>query len=296
MNNITRLFPTLMLVFATLVFSTGCKKCENEEVTLDVLAYNVAGLPAQISSSKPDLYTSSISPLLNEYNLVHLQEDFCYHDSILLFNNHPYRTETTGCVPGGDGLNTLSDFPIENIYREKWYHCTNADCFTPKGFSFSQITIMGEKVDCYNIHCNAGSSVAAMSARRGNVEQICRYIGLNSADRPALIFGDFNCRYTREGDSIRAFLDLGFKDVWVELVRGGEVPPVSATALTACDPDRSVADCEKVDKVFYRSGGSLSITPVTYKLDDSRYYFQGNDTMPLSDHWPLYTRFNIKKL
>jgi len=293
MMNIRILLSILIVVFALL--HTGCKKAEDKELTLNVLAYNVAGLPAQISSSKPDLYTSSISPLLNEYNLVHLQEDFCYHDSILLFNLHPYRTETTGCVPGGDGLNTLCDFPIENIYREKWYHCTNADCFTPKGFSFSQVTLLGEKVDCYNVHCNAGSTVAAMSARRSNIEQLCRYIGLNSADRAVLVFGDFNCRYTREGDSIRAFFDLGFKDSWIELVRGGEVPPASSTALTDCSPNRSATTCEKVDKIFYRSSKTLELTPLVYQLDDSRFYYQGNDTLPLSDHWPLYTKFNIKK-
>ena len=82
----------LALTFAL----SSCKKDEITARDISVLNYNIAGLPQVLSSSNPELYTSHISRLLNEYSIVHVQEDFCYHDSLLLFDNHPYRTESTG--------------------------------------------------------------------------------------------------------------------------------------------------------------------------------------------------------
>lgn len=259
-----------------------------------VLSYNVAGLPEGISSSHPETYTSSISPLLNEFSIVHLQEDFCYHDSLLLYNTHQHRTETTGCVPGGDGLNTFSDFPISNLARFPWEDCTGADCLTPKGFSYSQIALTDAiKVDFYNIHCNAGSSDQSFAARRKNIAQICNYIEQHSAGKAVIVMGDFNSRYTREEDTIRAFLDMGFKDAWIELIRGGDVPAVSPDRLNDCSPNRTSPNCERVDKIFYRSDSTVTITALSYYADDERFYYQGNDTLPLSDHSPLITEFNF---
>lgn len=292
-KNITPAF-ILLLLFVSLI--TGCKKNNEKEITISVVTYNVAGLPEGISSSHPAQYTSSISPLLNEFDLVHMQEDFCYHDSILLYNTHPYRTETLGCVPTGDGLNALSKFPILNVVRFAWTNCTNPDCFTPKGFYYSQIDL-GDigKVDFYDIHCNAGGSDASMAARRGNIAKISSYIAEHSTGNPVVVMGDFNSRYTRDGDSIRAFFDLGFKDVWLELIRGGSIPAISPDKLDSCEPVHTSPDCEGVDKLFYRSNNQVEITPLSYQVDDNRFYYQGNDTLMLSDHWPVFVKFNIRK-
>jgi hypothetical protein len=295
MNRNKNLLPLLTLLSALLLCFSACKKEKDEELSISVLSYNVAGLPEGISSSHPALYSSSISPLLNEYDLVHLQEDFCYHDSILLYNTHPFRTETLGCVPNGDGLNALSKYPISNVARFAWTNCTDPDCYTPKGFYYSQVSFMGEPVDVYNVHCNAGGSDASMQARRGNIAQLCTHIALHSAGKPVLIIGDFNSRYTREGDTIRALLEMGFKDVWVELIRSGAVPELAPDKLDDCEPVHTGANCERVDKFFYRSNSTLDITPLAYQVDDERFYYQGNDTLQLSDHWPVNVKYRLKK-
>jgi hypothetical protein len=78
---------------------------------------------------------------------VHLQEDFCYNDSIMLYNSHPYQTNHFGCVPDGDGLFGLSCFSIKNVDRHAWEDCTGADCLTPKWFYYSQIEVLdGQQV------------------------------------------------------------------------------------------------------------------------------------------------------
>lgn len=308
MNQASLKAATLFFLFATIAVLPACKKeaakiedkKEEEkelykELEFSVLSYNVAGLPQALSSSDPERFMSAISPLLNGHDIVHVQEDFCYHDSLLLYNTHPYKTEPMPCVPDGDGLNTFSEYPISNVKRIAWTDCTAADCFTPKGFSYSQITFPdGKLLDFYNVHCNASSSVDALAARRANIKQLATYITKHSADKPVLLYGDFNCRYSRSGDSIRAILDLGFKDTWLETTRNGAIPEMNDNNLKDCDPDRNSFTCEKVDKIFFRSSDEIEISLLSFKIDDPDFYFEGNDTLDLSDHWPLFADFKLR--
>ncbi len=282
----------ILIPFLMVLAFSSCKKEKKTTGELSVLSYNVAGLPEGVSGSHPVLYTSSISRLLSEFNVVHMQEDFCYHDSLLLYDTHPYRSGATGCVAGG-GLTVFSDFPYTSLQRITWNECVDFDCFGAKGFTFSKLELPGGVViDLYNIHAQAQSYPEAMEARRRNIEQLCTYINTHSAGNAVLLFGDFNSRYTRDGDTIRAVPGLGFKDVWVELLRGGELPVYGTSSLGNCDPPRTKPDCERVDKVFYRSNDNIEITPLEYMLDDPRFYYNANDTLPLSDHWPIYVKFS----
>ncbi len=277
------------------LFIGSCKKGSSPSGEFSVMSYNIAGLPEPFSSSHPATYTSIISPLLNEHNIVQVQEDFCYHDSVLLFEHHPYKTQTSGCIPQGSGLNTFSDFPINNYVRVPWVTCSGFDCMTPKGFSYSQIEIRGGTfIDVYNVHANAGSSDEGCSARRGNIEQLSNYIHEHSQGKAVIVMGDFNSRYTRSLDTIRAMADLGFHDVWIDLICHHQIPDTGIANLTNCDPPRTQPDCERVDKIFYRNNGTITLEPTFYQVDDSRFYYQGNDTMPLSDHWPVFAKFNYK--
>ncbi len=285
----------ISLFVLSLFFINSCKKDSSGSGEISVMTYNIAGLPEPFSSSHPATYTSLISPLLNEHNIVQVQEDFCYHDSLLLFEHHPYKRETSGCIPKGSGLNTFSDFPISNYVRVPWVTCSGFDCMTPKGFSYSQIEIRsGVILDVYNVHANAGSSAEDFSARRGNIEQLSTYINEHSQGKAVIVMGDFNSRYTRSEDTIRAMADLGFRDVWIELICHHLLPDTGIEKLTDCDPPRTSPNCERVDKVFYRSNANIALIPTFFQVDDSRFYYQGNDTMPLSDHWPVFTKFDFK--
>ena len=86
--------------------------------------------------------------------------------------------------------------------------------------------------------------------------------------------------------------------MWIELVRGGNIPAQDGQSLMNCGENgdgRTRYDCEKVDKIFYRSGTDIEISPVTYILDSRRYYYRQNDTLPLSDHWPAFAVFNARR-
>jgi len=276
------------------VFISSCKQeSELQEGEFSVLAYNVAGLPEGISQSNPLRYSDSIGKLVNEFDIVHVQEDFCYHQQLTRNIRHPYVTEPSGCVPFGDGLNTFSRFMISGFKRMKWQHCNGTDCLTPKGFSFSRILIApGHNVDFYNVHCNAGSEYMDLLARRKNIVQLCDYIREHSDGEAVIVMGDMNCRYTRAGDTIREVLSLGFTDAWIELIRNNDIPVQGSSSLTDCESNPTSAGCEVVDKIFYRSSSRIKLTALSYQHDDERYYYTNGD--PLSDHSPAFAKFHFK--
>jgi hypothetical protein len=113
--------------------------------TFLALTYNVAGLPQNISGSDPETNSPLISPLLNDYDLVLLQEDWAdpppgidlfFHEEVTADAKHKYRSEPATAPMGldfrraptgppliADGLNRLSDFPFGPIDRQMWEAC-----------------------------------------------------------------------------------------------------------------------------------------------------------------------------
>src|SRR3990170_1666609 len=100
--------------------------------SFSVLSYNIAGLPLGIGDGDPETNTPIIGSRLGSYDIIHVQEDFNYHASLYAADNHPHRTPTSGGVPFGDGLNTLSNYPIEDFQRVTWDDCSSGsgDCLT----------------------------------------------------------------------------------------------------------------------------------------------------------------------
>jgi hypothetical protein len=123
---------------------------------LTALSYNVAGLPELLSGSEPTTNSPLISPLLNHYDLVLLQEDWAdpladdreaglvpdevprlgFHDLVVADADHPYRSDPApnpygtdprrlpaGPALNSDGLNRLSRFPFGPLERVMWDDC-----------------------------------------------------------------------------------------------------------------------------------------------------------------------------
>ncbi|MGW0707068.1 jacalin-like lectin [Streptomyces sp. NPDC002643] len=259
--------------------------------TFNVLTYNVAGLPAGLSSSDPETNTPLISPRLGAYDIVNVQEDFNYHAALYAGDDHPYRTATSGGVPFGDGLNTLSDYAFEDFERVKWNDCTGTNCLTPKGFSLARVRLAeGVFVDLYNVHTNADDDDAALAARRANIEQLCDFIQANSSGNAVIVMGDTNTRYTRAGDNIRTLLsENNLKDPWVDLVKGG-TPPAQGSDALVCDSAAPTNTCEVVDKVLYRGSDLVSLDATRYNNEWTK--FLREDGEHLSDHYPHTVDFS----
>jgi hypothetical protein len=263
--------------------------------TLTALSYNVAGLPTSFGG-EGEVNNVFVSPLLNGYDLVAVQEDFFFHDDLTHAVDYPYVSEkdTSGIAGSGDGLLRLSESPFTDFERVPWVACfgtlTNAsDCLTPKGFSAARHELEpGVFLDVYNLHAEAGGEAEDLDARRQGLRQLVDFAEVYSAGNAVLILGDTNSRWTRDGDILPEVIsDLALTDVWVELERGG-VAPGLGPSLQECD-DPTAADCERVDKVFYRGSAALGLTALSYEVPEDA--FVDADGLPLSDHEPVVVSF-----
>lgn len=270
----------------------ACGAAHAASGSFSTLSYNVAGLPQGASSAQGSRSTATrqISCYVKKYDLVNVQEDFNYHADLYdACDDHPFRSPTSGGAGVGSGLNTLSRFPYDDWARVKWNDCNGVDCLTPKGFTMARTRLAeGVYVDIYNLHAQAQTETADLAARRKNIAQLLAYIESESAGNAVVVLGDTNTRYTRDGDNIGQFLRHGFTDAWVERTRNGSVPAAGAAVLL-CEPAVTSANCEIVDKVFYRGNGHITLSPTAYAIQTDATDANGTE---LSDHRPISTNWN----
>ena len=131
---------------------------ESSSGSFAVLSYNVAGLPQGVSGNDPAVNTSLMSPLLNAYQLVLVQEDFSYHGDLVSEAEHLHQSTPMqgNAVDVGDGLNRITDFAFTDFARVEWNECNGlftdkSDCLASKGFSYARHTQAPDvQVDNYN--------------------------------------------------------------------------------------------------------------------------------------------------
>jgi hypothetical protein len=254
------------------------------EGTFEALTYNIAGLPQGISQSDPEVNTALISPLLNAYDLVLVQEDFTYHDELDNEVNHPYQSEPSTQYPTlvQDGLNRFSRFAWSNFQCERWVECyggTNnaaGDCLASKGFSVARTTLAeGIEVDIYNHHAEAGGSPEDDTAREAGFAQFIEFVNAYSGDDRAIIFaGDTNLHRSdpEDGPLIELVMEsLGLLDAAQEL-EGTQ---------------------ESIDRFFYRSDSRVTLEPTSWRFGDEFIDSGGQD---LSDHWAVHVGFRWERV
>lgn len=270
------------------------KKERDRSGFFSVLTYNVAGLPGIISSAVTGRSRSiaEIGRKINPFDIVNVQEDFNYNRSLYSGGNlHPYRTKTKGKVPFGDGLNTLSRFPMSDVVRVAWKKRTGADFLTPKGFTRVKIEIVSDVwLDVYNVHANAQNNRKASRARRDNLNQLRDYIGEHSSENALIVMGDFNAHYSFSDDNLHDFMDsTKLVDSWVELQNEGLVPEARHEFI----PPHMLSignQNESIDKILYRGNSHLSLAARDYNIENN--LFTNVKGLPLSDHYALALHFN----
>ena len=303
---------------ATALFLLGAPSAVGAD-DLSVMTYNVRGLPPQVIEDRTE-QMAAIAPRLEDFHttggtyegidsIVLLQELFYqpFYDTLTDDQTVSYPFITPKSLAGtfqlGDGVNSLSDFAFTGLTRVPWEECfgtqgaNGSDCDTPKGFFFARYALAtGATVDVYDLHADAGQDEGSRAARRDNIAQIIAAVNANSPEGQALIIaGDTNSLYTKTpNDLIETVLSdvPGIKDVWVELVNGGVVPSAGADIDSGCDTEPAGANCELIDKVFYRSGDDVTITPTAY--DVPRALMADQTHGDLSDHFPVTVRFTFE--
>lgn len=268
--------------------------------SFSTLTYNVAGLPAILSSASTprDTSTSAIGRRIAPYDIVHVEEDFNYHSYLYAADSaHTHRTPTSGGAGIGSGLNTLSKMPYDedDFERVHWNSCQidSGDCLTPKGFTFLRERLAeGVYVDFYNLHTNAGTNDGDLASRADNLSQLTAFINAHSAGNAVVVMGDTNTRYTRSGDTIAEFATAnGLTDAWVKLIRGGTPPAKGSDALVCDQTGPTVPNtCEVVDKVLYRGSKLVSLNATSYHNEHATFLTDAG--LMLSDHDPITVGFS----
>jgi len=277
-----RTFLTSILTGAAVLL---CGSAQAGNGNFSTLGYNVAGIPFEYTGANATLHTPIISCFIKPYDIVNVQEDFNWHAD--LYNdcdNHLYRTATTGGIAIGDGINTLSNFPWDDLDRVTWTSRNGADALTPTGFSMVRVRLsQGVYLDLYNLHAQAGTATADLNASVSDVNQLASYIENNSAGNAVIIVGDTNTRYTRLGQNMWTFLNHGFTDVWIQKIRNGQVPPIGNPLLCGT-PEIASPTCEITDKALFRDNGYLGLKALQYVDHQDGVDASG---VQLSDHHPI---------
>lgn len=248
------------------------------------LTYNVAGLPQGINPDQfPERNQPLMSPLLNGYDVVLLQEDFGFYTDLLRADaDHEHRSQPhpgpavsnpigREGVAVGDGLNVLSRLPIGDLDRVPWSTCApaSADCLALKGFAATTLTLAEDvTVELVTLHLEAGGDPADDAARGADLDELAAYLDARAPDRAVIVGGDWNLRYRDEpdGTQLRTFLDeTRLQDV--------------------CDVLDCGADADVIDRFVFRSGGGVTLSPTRHAFE--RATFVDATGAPLSDHDPL---------
>ncbi len=248
------------------------------------MTYNVAGLPEGLSGSHPEVNIPRISPLLNAYDLVLVQEDFWYHEQLVAETSHPYRSDPMWEEPEytemGDGLNRFSVFPFGELSRFTWEICHGgldhgSDCLTTKGFSVARHELArGVHIDVYNLHMDASSSEEDKQARAAQTEQLLEEIAASSGNRAVIVAGDTNMNPDGTQDGITL----------ERLLSGADLQ----------DTCRAL-DCgqERIDRIMFRSSDAVSLIPLSWSVPDE---FVDQEGEGLSDHDPSAARFSWERI
>jgi endonuclease/exonuclease/phosphatase family metal-dependent hydrolase len=274
----------LLVVFSCALLLFGCGGDSGSGTgEFSLLTYNVDGLPATLSGADPEVDIPQISPLLNAYDLVLVQEDFWYHDLLTADVTHPHRSKPMVAEPSltelGDGLNRFSRMRFDPVARVTWQRCNGAvdcsnDCMTDKGFSVARVYLAnGVSLNVYNLHMDAGSCDGDFEVREVQRQQLAADLAARTPDEAVIVAGDTNLRLDRAQDVV--ILDQLLTDTGLSI----------SCRTMACST-------EKHDRIMYRSSTDLTLTPTSWSHPPEFVDPEGFD---LSDHKPVLVDFSWEK-
>ena len=265
----------------------GCAPTEAvTEGELEVLTYNVHGLPSVVTGDDTLGRLEQIAPLLDAYDYVGVQEDFTEEGNVLLDSGTslPFlarfdeRVETERVY--GSGLTSYSRSPFVTTEGVHFQDCHGfvdgaSDCFASKGFQILEIELGTDQVlQVVNTHIEAGGGPEDEAARAGNVDDLIREMAVLSQEHPLLFLGDTNLHPEESVDgalSMRFEDELGLSDV--------------CTVLSCEEPNR-------IDRIYFRSGSAVEIQAIEWRVAPE---FVDGEGMDLSDHDAIAARFRWAK-
>ena len=254
---------------------------------LNLLTYNIHGLNPIIAGDDPYNRIPIILSKITEYDIIFFQENWIYDNNSFSSMMESYNVFSTSYSKffwpinklinsNGAGLSLAISKSIDLIdssehlfeYCSGWLSKDN-DCLASKGFQHLRVRIDGQILDLYNTHFDAGRSESDKNARLSQLNQLQKYIKVNSANYPVIIAGDLNILYESiEYKIIDSFIiDNKF-------------------ALADWSSDLSKSKFGKLDYILYKSSNETNINFEKCKVD--------TNLRGLSDHPAIQAVFNLE--
>ena len=289
--------------------------------TFKVCPFNVDGLPKTISilgftiNINNDGLEEEVAIAIGKYiansdiDVFALSEDFNFHPSLAAQINDEY---TFGTYRGGistsnlsgtkvntDGLEFLAKAPFSfseetcTPWNKTYGYTTNgSDELIKKGYRYYVVDLGGGAyVDFYILHMDAETDPKDNEARASQWEQLRDDILSKSTNRPVIVMGDTNSRYTRD-DILGLFINpieaTGYyevKDAWIEHCKNGKYPTLGDDALMV--GQLGYREGEVVDKVLY-------LNPKKDGLAISSLAFDVDADFTMSDHKPIIVTMKVE--
>ncbi|MGE0616369.1 MAG: sphingomyelin phosphodiesterase [Bacteriovoracia bacterium] len=273
---------------------------------LSILTYNVFGLPAPVGgkAAKAKWRFAEIAARLGDYDVVALQEAWDKPTADLIKKSDlPHHA--TGPKPqqlfGGNGLITLSRYPIVKKGFREFRDCTGFDCFAKKGVLWTRLNLgAGRALDVYNTHLNAWDKGIGgdegMRVRMSQIMELGMFIWQNSSGVPFVLMGDMNAEAdSPEYERIRA-LTHGV-DVY-RVANGASGDPEIAHGPTyvagenSWIPDfmKAFVKPQRIDYIWVSGARDLKVREArrNYMLVD-----HDGERVNLSDHFGVETEIDI---
>lgn len=244
---------------------------------LELITYNVAGLPEGLSNVHPVTNLPLIGAMLNKFDVALIQEDFAYPELLRQRLLVPYRSPSFARgeqLHFGDGLSLFSRLSATDSGREPWGACHGVvdayfDCLTPKGLAAWQIELSpGVSIDVYNVHLDAGATPGDVRAREAQLAQLIKAIAGRSSSRAVVLGGDFNLTQRELPAFKKLASSLGLTEVCEELRCGQPL---------------------RLDRVLYRGSPRLRLQARSWRLGSG---FRDARGRSLSDHEPVVASFS----
>ncbi len=310
-----RIKNLLLLIACLLGVFQNVKAQQQKHLSFTAVAQNVDGLPNKIlfvdvnpdGKEGPGATELGNAIVKQGWDIVGMSEDFNFHSELTaplggLYYIGEHDGKVSGLYNDTDGLGILlakrDGASLSSMTQVAWNDHNGetdqgADGLVEKGFRHYTTTLgAGFVVDVYVLHMDADDGEKDINARTSQLKQLATYIKGHNNNRPILIIGDTNCRYTRDTvkeNLIDAINNAGngmtIKDAWIELVRGGSYPTLGSGALMIDALGNRKG--EVVDKIFYINiaGAPLQIEANTYELAQPSGW--------PSDHWPVIVNFTL---
>lgn len=251
-----------------------------------VLTYNVQARP--YFDRTREKFTR-MSPLLNRFDIVGLQEAFKDHRRVWREAEHETKVYHSRLKHPfkivGSGLSNLGKFPllaVEGLNFDALGEFQNRPA--SKGVLMTRFDVHGMILDVYNTHIEAGRSAEALQAKADQATEIIAFVRRHSPAAHSVIFaGDWNMRPSRGPEDREENKDNPRVTAFDRIVRELEFKDASDEVVGPTRTD--------IDRILFRAGTGHLLEVHSWQKDHPDFYFPGGE--PLSDHDPVFATFRL---